>query len=64
MQDSITIIGEWGKGLPYWEQVTVDKILYNEEFAEEDYDFILDLLLEDHNLTEKKVPKDFPHRLW
>lgn len=60
MQTVMAKIVEWGKDLPYWEQATLDKIIYGEEFTEEAYVQILQLLLEDEGLAKKKTTRDIP----
>ena len=60
MQNVMSKIIEWGKELPYWEQVTLDKIINGEDFTEEGYAQILQLLLEDEGLADKKTSREFP----
>lgn len=60
MQTIMAKIVEWGKELPYWEQVALDKIIAGEEFTEETYDTLLQLLLEDEGLAEKSCVRSVP----
>mgnify|MGYP001446346460 FL=1 len=46
MQTVMAKIVEWGKELPYWEQVALDQIIAGEEFTEDTYQTLLQLLLE------------------
>jgi recombinational DNA repair ATPase RecF len=60
MQTLMAKIVEWGKELPYWEQVTLDKIINGEEITEEIYDQILQFLLEDEGLAKKNKGREIP----
>lgn len=56
-----TIIGalrEWINTLPFWEQLALEQIVAGKNFTEEDYDQLLQYLLEDKNLIGKTgVPR-------
>jgi len=61
MQTVMAKIVEWGKELPYWEQVALDQIISGEEFTEDNYQTLLQLLLEDEGLAEKSCARSVPH---
>lgn len=61
MQTVMAKIVEWGKELPYWEQVALDQIISGEEFTEDTYQTLLQLLLEDEGLAEKSCTRSVPH---
>lgn len=61
MQTVMAKIVEWGKELPYWEQVALDQIIAGEEFTEDAYQALLQLLLEDEGLAEKSCVRSVPH---
>jgi len=61
MQTVMAKIVEWGKELPYWEQVALDQIISGEEFMEDTYQTLLQLLLEDEGLAEKSCVRSVPH---
>lgn len=61
MQTVMSKIVEWGKELPYWEQVALDQIISGEEFTEDNYQTLLQLLLEDEELVEKSCVRSVPH---
>lgn len=61
MQTVMAKIVEWGKELPYWEQVALDKIIAGEEFTEGTYQTLLQLLLEYEDLVEKSCDRSVPH---
>lgn len=50
----IAEICEWAEGLPYWEQVALDRVLAGSTLSEEDFDELLSYLLEDEQLVERK----------
>ncbi len=60
MQTVMAKIVEWGKELPYWEQVALDQIIAGEEFTEDTYQTLLQLLLEDEGLAEKSCTRLVP----
>jgi len=45
-------LSEWADNLPYWEQAALEKILSGSEFTDEDYDKLLQYLLEDEGLEQ------------
>ncbi len=61
MQAAIAKIAEWGKELPYWEQVALDQIISGKEFTENTYQTLLQFLLEDKGLAEKSYTRSVPH---
>lgn len=61
MQTVMEKIVEWGKELPYWEQVALDQIISGEEFTEDTYQILLQLLLEDEGLADKNCIRSIPH---
>ena len=60
MQNVMTRILEWGKALPFWEQIVLDKIIAGEQFTEKDFENILNYLLEDEGLSESVTEKITP----
>jgi hypothetical protein len=52
MNNALTEIAKWAADLPYWEQAILDKVIIGESFSEEDYDQMLQYLLEDEGLAE------------
>ena len=46
-------ITEWASELEYWEQAALDKIIRGVTFTDEDYDELLQYLLEDAQLRER-----------
>ena len=54
MTNVFSEIVKWAEELVYWEQVALDKILTGVEYSDEDYDELLDYLLEENQLTERK----------
>ena len=55
MLSVISEIKQWANSLPYWEQATLDGILSGTSFTNNDYDDLVDYLLDDAGLTT--VPK-------
>ena len=51
---------EWGKGLPYWEQIGLDKIIAGENITVEDEERFLNYLLEDEGLIDKCLDRETP----
>lgn len=60
MKNVMTRIVEWGKSLPFWEQIALDKIISGEPIVESDYDQILQYLLEEEGLTERVLARESP----
>jgi DNA repair exonuclease SbcCD ATPase subunit len=54
MKNVMAEITTWALDLPFWEQAALDKIIFNENFRENDYEQILQYLLEDEGLVEEK----------
>jgi ABC-type molybdenum transport system ATPase subunit/photorepair protein PhrA len=54
MPSVISQIAEWGTKLPYWEQVALERIIAGQVFTDEDLNELLQYLLEDADLSEKK----------
>jgi ABC-type Na+ transport system ATPase subunit NatA len=52
MSNVMTEIAKWAADLPYWEQAVLDKVIVGESFIEEDYDQLLQYLLEDEHLAD------------
>ncbi|SHG37832.1 AAA domain-containing protein [Desulfacinum infernum DSM 9756] len=50
----LTQLSHWATTLPYWEQAALDKIVAGVNFTDEDYDELLQYLLEDAGLTKPK----------
>jgi len=61
MQTVMAKIVEWGKELPYWEQVALDQVISGEEFTEDNYQTLLQLLLEDEGLADESCVRSVPH---
>ncbi len=51
MASMISEIKHWANSLPYWEQVTLDRILSGASLNNNDYDDLVDYLLDDARLT-------------
>ena len=47
-------LSQWASTLQYWEQAALEKILSGSELTDDDYDNLLQYLLEDSNLEEPK----------
>lgn len=47
----------WANSLPYWEKFALDYIMADKSFLDEDYDRLLNYILEDANLKEKNTPR-------
>lgn len=60
MQTIMKRIVEWGKSLPYWEQMALDRIIAGEPFTDDDYEQLLQFLLEDEGLGERVRQRDDP----
>jgi recombinational DNA repair ATPase RecF len=54
MSSILTEICNWATQLEYWEQAALDKIIAVEKLTPADYDQILQLMLEDKDLVERK----------
>lgn len=54
MTGVVSEIKTWAKELPYWEQVALDKILGGHQCTDDDYDELLEYLLEDAGLVDRK----------
>lgn len=54
MSNILAELRQWANTLPYWEQAALKKIFSGSELADEDYDKLLQYLLEDANLEKPK----------
>ena len=54
MNSVLVELCRWGATLPYWEQVALDRIISGVVFEDADYDELLQYLLEDEGLAERK----------
>jgi energy-coupling factor transporter ATP-binding protein EcfA2 len=58
MPNVISQIAEWGTSQPYWEQSALEKIITGAPFSEETYEELLQYLLEDASLADKKSKRN------
>lgn len=49
----LTSLLQWSETLPFWEQAALDQIISGRPFLDEDYDALIQYLLEDKQLREK-----------
>lgn len=52
MENVLNEISHWSMDLPYWEQSALEKIIDGINFTEEDYEKLLQYMLEDNGLSE------------
>jgi hypothetical protein len=52
MKNVFKEIEEWAVNLPYWEQAALDKVISGKQFQDEDYNELLQYLLEDEQLSK------------
>ncbi len=57
MPSIISQIAEWGTTLPYWEQVALERIISGQNFTDDVYSNLLQLLLEDGGLSDTKTER-------
>ncbi|MBI5651206.1 MAG: AAA family ATPase [Chloroflexi bacterium] len=65
MTNVMTELSNWVSTLPYWEQAALEKIVTGVSLGDSDYAELLQFLLEDEALSEKKIPRptlQFPQR--
>ncbi|CAN5476755.1 hypothetical protein BH10ACI1_BH10ACI1_26040 [soil metagenome] len=54
MNSLLTILYEWASNLPFWEQLALEQIIAGKDFTDIDYERLIQYLLEDKNLSDKK----------
>lgn len=60
MSNIMSKIIEWGTTLPLWEQLALRKILEGEKFTDDTFNELLELLLEEAELTDSKKERTQP----
>lgn len=61
MTSVLSELSQWAMTLPYWEQAALEKIVGGTRFANEDYEELLQYLLEDAGLAEPKGQRPTLH---
>lgn len=61
MTSVLSELSQWATTLPYWEQAALEKIVGGTRFTDEDYEELLQYLLEDAGLAEPKVQRPVLH---
>lgn len=61
MTSVLSELSQWATTLPYWEQAALEKIVGGAKFTDEDYEELLQYLLEDAGLAEPKGQRPVLH---